>query len=101
GAGPGELCLPGGVEQAPVRPNAAFGALPGLIDALDDVVVDAIGLCSRDKIADDHGLLCSAGIGVVEVIAGTRPAEFGDHDPLARIHAAQIVVESDGAVDRG
>ncbi len=47
GAGPGEFWLPGGIENAPIRSDAAFGGFPGLIDRLDDVVVDAIGLGAR------------------------------------------------------
>ncbi len=98
--GPGELRLPRGVEQAPIRPDAAFHRLPRLIDRLDDVVVDAIGLGAADEIADQQSLLDAAGIGVVEIVAGARPAELGDHDALAGINTPQLVVDFDGVVDR-
>ncbi len=53
-----------------------------------------------DEIADDGCLLHAAGIGVVEIVAGARPAELGDDDALARVHLAQLVVELEGVVDR-
>ncbi len=99
-SGPGEFGLARGVEHAPIGTDAAFHRLPGLIDRLDDVVVDAVGLGAGDEITQNHGLLDAAGIGVVEIIAGARPAEFGDHDPLAGVDPAQLVVELDGVVDR-
>ena len=101
GSGPGEFRLPRRVEQAPIGADAAFHGLPRLIDRLDDVVVDAVGLGAGDEIAQNLGLFHAAGIGVMEVVAGARPAEFGDHDPLAGMHLAQLVVELDGVVDRG
>ena len=100
GAGPGELGLARGVEQAPIRADAALERLPGLVDRLDDVVVDAIGLGARDEVADDHRLLDAAGVGVMEIVAGARPTELGDDDALAGVGAAQLVVELDGLVDR-
>ena len=36
----------------------------------------------------------------MEIVAGARPAELGDHDALAGMHAAQLVVEFDRVVDR-
>ena len=100
GTGPGKLRFTRGIEQTPVRSDAAFEGFPGLIDRLDDVVVDAVGLGARDEVAQHDRLLDAAGIGVVEIVAGARPAEFGDHDPLAGVHPAQLVVELDGVVDR-
>ena len=90
----------GSVEQPPIGTDAAFHRLPGLIDGFDDVVVDAVSLGAGDEITQHLGLLDPAGIGVVEIVAGARPAEFGDHDPLAGMHPAQLVVELDGVVDR-
>ena len=46
-------------------------------------------------------LLDAAGIGVLAVVAGARPAELGDHDALAGIGSAQTVVDADRLVDRG
>ena len=46
-----------GVEHAPIGADAAFECLPGLIDRLDDVVVDAVGVGAGDEIAKDLGLL--------------------------------------------
>src|SRR5262249_4102723 len=57
-------------------------------------------LSAGDEIAQNLRLLHAAGFGVVEIIAGTGPAEFGDDDPLAGMHVAQAVVELDGVVDR-
>ena len=37
----------------------------------------------------------------MEIVAGTRPAELGNHDPLAGVHLAELVVELDGVVDGG
>ena len=44
-------------------------------------------------------MLDAAGLGVVHVVAGARPAELGDDDALAGIGAAQLVVALDGAID--
>ena len=83
-AGPGEFRLARRVENAPIGSDAAFEEFPGLIDRLDDVVVHADGFGAGDEIAQHRGLLERAGFGVAQIIAGARPAEFGDHDPLAR-----------------
>ena len=53
----------------------------------------------RDEVAQHDRLLDAARIGGVEIIAGARPAELGDHDPLARMRPAQLVVEFDSVVD--
>ena len=66
-AGPLELRLARGVEQAPIGADAAFEGLPRLVDRFDDVVVDAVGLGARDEIAQHHGLLGAARIGVVRL----------------------------------
>ncbi len=99
GAGPAKLGLARGVEQTPVGTDAAFEDLPGLIDRFDDVVVDAVGARAGDEVAQDGGLLDTAGLGVFEIIAGARPAEFGDHDALAGISLAQLVVNQDRLID--
>ena len=88
-AGPGEFRLARGVEDAPIGADAAFEVFPGLIDRLDDVVVHADGLGAGDEIAQHRRLLERAGIGVAQIVAGARPAEFGDHDALAGELVAQ------------
>ena len=98
--GPGEFCLARGVEQAPIRPDAAFIGLPRLIEGFDDVVIDAVGVGARDEIADYHGLLDPSRLGIVHVIAGAWPAELGNHNALARIDPAQLIIGRDREVDR-
>ncbi len=39
------------------------------------------------------------GIGVTQVVAGAGPAEFGDHDPLARELIAQKLIKIDRLID--
>ena len=98
--GPLELRLVVGVKQAPVLADAAFRRFPGLIEGLDDVVVDAHGIGPGHEIADDVGLLGAARHGAAAVIAAARPAELGDDHAFARIGAAEHVVGGDGSVDR-
>ena len=98
-AGPVELGLARSVEQTPIGADAAFENLPGLIDRFDDVVVDAVGARARDEVAQDGGLFDAAGVGILQIIAGARPAELGDHDALAGIGLAQLVVDQDSLVD--
>ena len=88
--GPAELGVPRGIEHAPIHADAAFVGLPWLVEGLDDVVVDAIGLGARDEIAEHRRLLDAAGIGVEHVVAGARPAEFGDHDAFAGVIARSL-----------
>jgi hypothetical protein len=77
-----------GVEHAPIGTDAAFERLPWLVDGFDDVVVEPQGLCARNEVAQHDGLLGPAGLGVLVIVARTRPAELGDHDALAGISAA-------------
>src|ERR1700726_4211526 len=81
-----------GVEDAPVRADAALEVFPGLIDRLDDVVFHADGLGAGDEVTQHGGLLERPGIGVEQIVAGARPAEFCDHDPLARKFLAQQLI---------
>ncbi len=97
---PGEFRLARGVEHAPVAANAALADLPRLIERFDDVVVDAEGVGARHEIAQHHRLFEAAGLGCAVVVAGARPAELGDHDALAGMEPAQLVVGADGVVDR-
>ena len=89
--GPREFRVARGVEQTPIGADAALVGLPGLIERLDDVVVDAVGLGARQEIADHQRLLDAAGNGTLVVVAGARPAELGDHDALAGMRVAQPV----------
>ena len=99
GAGPGEFRLARGVEHAPIGTDAAFERLPRLVDGFDDVVVDAEASARATKSRSTVGLLDAAGLGVLAVVAGARPAELGDHDALAGIGLAQLVVD-DRSSDR-
>ncbi len=98
--GPGEFRFARGVEDTPIRTDAAFEELPGLIDRLDDVVLHADGFGAGDEIAQHRGLLERTWIGVEQIVAGARPAEFGDDDPLARELVAQEIVAIDGLIHR-
>ncbi len=99
-AGPGEFRLAAGVEDAPIRTDAAFEIFPGLIDRLDDVVFHADGFGAGDEVAQHQRLLERARVGVAQIVALARPAELGDHDALAGEQVAQQVVAVDGLVDR-
>ncbi len=52
------------------------------------------------KLRSTDGLLERAGLGVPQIVAGARPAEFGDHDPLAGEFVAQQAVDIDRLIDR-
>ena len=88
-----------GVKNSPVWADATFKYLPRLIDRFDNVVVDAIGLSTRSEVAQYHGLVDAAWICVLVIVAGTRPAELGDHNALARISFAKLVIDHDGLID--
>ncbi len=98
--GPGEFRVARGVEQAPIGADAAFEYLPGLIDGLDDVVIDAERLRVRDEVPHHDGLLHPARIAVLQVVSGARPPEFGNDDALARKYGAQLVIDEDRLIDR-
>src|SRR5215472_5414092 len=97
--GPGKFRLARGVEDAPVRTNAALEEFPGLIDRLDDVVFHPDGFGAGDEVAQHACLLERSGIGIAQIVAGAWPAEFGDHDALAREFLAKQAVEIDRLVD--
>ena len=99
-SGPGELGLARGVEHAPVLADAAFVGLPRLVEGFDHVVVDTVGFRPGGEVTQHGRLLEPAGIGIVHVVAAARPAELGDHDPLAGMERAQLVVGEDRLVDR-
>ena len=98
-AGPGKFRLTRSVKQPPIRADAAFHGLPRLVNRLNDIVVDAVSFRARDKIAEQHGLVDSAGIGVVKIVTRAWPAEFGNDNPLSGVHPAQAVIGFEGAVD--
>ena len=99
-ARPAELRLPRGVQDSPIRTDAAFEEFPGLINRLDDVVVHADGLGPRDEIAEHRGLLERTGHGIAQVIARARPTEFRDHDPLAGKLVAQQLEHGNRLIHR-
>src|SRR4030088_3302384 len=96
---PTELGVPRGIEHAPIHADAAFVGLPWLVDGLNDIVVDAISLGASDEIAQHGRLLDTTRLGLEAVVPRARPAEFRDHDALAWVDGAQLVVVSDGFVD--
>ncbi len=80
------LGLTVGVQHAPVRAGAAFdGGLPGLVERLDHVVLDAHALGVLSEFPDDPGLLGPRGVRVAEIVAVGRPADFTDPDRFAGI----------------
>ena len=97
--GPGKFRFPLGIENAPIGADAAFEELPGLIDRLDDVVFHADRIGAGDEVAQHHRLLERAGIGISQIVTGARPAEFGDHDPLAGKLVAQQLIAIDRLID--
>src|SRR5262249_24066985 len=99
-AGPRELRLAGGIEDAPVAADAAFGDLPGLIERLDDVVVDAEVIGARHELAQHGRLLEPSGLGGGAVVAAAWPAELGDHDALAGMLLSQIEEDFERVIDR-
>ncbi len=98
--GPGKFRFEGSVQDAPIGPDATFEELPGPVDRFDDVVFHADGLGAGYEIAQHHGLLEPAGIGIAQIVAGAGPAELRDHDPLAGELLAQELVHRDSLVDR-
>src|SRR5580698_6251438 len=88
------------VKKTPIGTDAAFHRLPRLIDRFNDVVVDAIGLGASNEITDYSSLLEMARLGLLEIVTSARPAEFGDHNALAGMDAAQPIIDVDCAVDR-
>src|SRR5262249_12098681 len=90
-----------GVEDSPIGADTAFIHLPRLVGGFDDVVVDAQRLGAGDEVAQYLGLLDPARIGLLEIVAGARPAELGDDDALARVALAQLIVGADRVLDRG
>ena len=65
-AGPGEFRLAAGVEDAPVRTDAALEVFPGLIDGFDDVVFHADGFGAADEVAQGQRLLERTRVGVAQ-----------------------------------
>src|SRR5688572_11782880 len=98
--GPGELRFAGCIEHAPVRTDAAFKGLPRLIERLDDVVVDTECIGAGDEVAQHLRLRYAIRGRLAAIVAGARPAELRDHDALARVDAAEPVIECQRQVDR-
>ena len=89
-----------GIEDPPIGTDAAFVGLPGLIERLDDRIVDAHGVGAGDEIADDVGLGERARHRVLAIEPRARPAKLGDHDALARIGLPQALIAVERVVDR-
>ncbi len=100
-ADPSEFRIPRGVEDAPIRTDAAFESLPRLVEGLDDVVVDAKRIGAREEIADHRRLGEASRDGVTAIVAGARPAKFRDDDALSRIGLTQGVIDAHRLFDRG
>src|SRR5262245_62842060 len=99
-AGPFEFWMARGIEYSPIWTDTAFEYFPGLIDRLNDVVIDAVGLGARDEVSQHHRLVDASRVCVLEIIAGARPAEFRNDDTLAGIRLAKLVIDQHGLIDR-
>ena len=88
------------LEDSPVRTDAAFEIFPGPVHSFDDVVFHADGRGPRNEVPQHRCLLEHSGIGIAQIVAGARPAEFRDHDALAGKGLAQDAIEVDRLVDR-
>src|SRR5262249_11593208 len=92
-AGKDEFRLPVGVEHPPIGADASFERLPGLVESLDDRVVDAHGIGTRDEIANDLRLRYRIWHSFVAIEPSARPAKLGDDDTLAGIGLAEPLVD--------
>ncbi len=97
--GPGKFRFPLRIENAPIGADAAFEELPGLVDRFYDIVFHANRIGAGNKVTQYNRLLKRARIGISQIVTGARPAEFGDHNPLARKLVAQQLVTIDGLID--
>ena len=93
-AGPLELRRWRGVEQAPVRDHAALRSLPGLIEGLDDVVVDAVRIGAGHEIAEHVGLFGAPRNGVAWDYSRRSASRIGNDDAFARIGAGAACCRS-------
>ena len=102
---PGEFRLAVSVVQAPIGADDAFLAdLPGLVERLDDVVVELVDARDIHPFADEARLVDERRLGGAHLLAGTRPAHLGDDNRLVGIELAQLGVALqrvlDGHLDR-
>ncbi len=98
--GPIEFGMARGIKDSPVRSDATFENLPGLVDRFNDIVVNAVGLCSCNEIAQNDRLINASRIGILEVVPGARPSKFRNDDSFSGVGFAQFVVDQHGLVDR-
>ena len=67
-----------GIEYPPKGTDAAFVGFPGLIERLDDRIVDAHRVGAGDEVTDDVGLGERARHRVLAIEPGARPTKLGD-----------------------
>src|SRR5262245_2834109 len=96
---PLELRMTCGIEYSPIWADATFKDFPGLIDCFDDVVVDSIGLGTRDEVTEHDRLIDTSGICILEIVSCARPTELGDNNALAGVGLTELVVNQHGLVD--
>ena len=100
-AGQRELRLARRIEHAPVGFGAAADVfLPGLVDRFHHVVVDVLAFGHVEPFAQELRLVLDRGLRVFLAVAIRGPADFGDHDRLAREQFPEPVVLAEGEVDR-
>ena len=92
GTGKRVLALALRVEQAPARAHRAFQArLPGLVEGLDQVVVEAVARGERGQRAHEARGNRRARLRRTAAAAFGRPAGLADQDRLARKRAADAL----------
>src|SRR5262249_51947526 len=92
-AGPFEFWMARGIEYSPIWTDTAFEYFPGLIDRLNDVVIDTVGLGARDEVSQHHRLVDASRVCVLEIIARARPAEFRNDDTLSRLRLPTLDID--------
>ena len=97
-----ELGLAITVEDPPVAAHGAFlTPLPGLVEALDEVVVQVVVSRSLAELAHEARLVDSAGHGRIPLAAFAGPAGLSDQHVLAIEHLAHALGRAGDVVDGG
>ena len=101
-AGGGELGLAITVEDPPVAAHGAFLApLPGLVEALDEVVVQVVVSRGLAELAREARQVDTAGHGRIPLTAFAGPASLADQHVLAIEHLAHALGRARDVVDGG
>ena len=81
---PGEFRPQRCVKNAPVRTDVAFKKLLGLIDRLDNVLVDISRVSPDSEIPQDYGLADGISYRLLKIMSFARPAKLANYDLLVR-----------------